>query len=148
MEKPQKWIDPNQVVRVFDYTIRLETSVLLENTESREKIPTLTMDSFKRILTINHDPHKQTYKYLLEEKCPTKNRLWKGVENFRYITKFLDSLGCSVAHDVSVSLNYFLDNLNETNRKLSELFESPMVGKIWIQRLNKATKDFIKSFPY
>jgi hypothetical protein len=106
------------------------------------------MDSFKRILTINHNQHKHTYKYLLEEKFPTKHRLWKGVENFRYITRFLDSLGSTVAHDVSVSLNHFLDNLNETNRKLSEIFESPIVGKMWIQRLNKATKDFIKSCPY
>jgi hypothetical protein len=148
MEKVQKWLNPIQRIRIFDYEIRLDTTVLLDDIESRERIPTLTLDSFKRIVSITHDANKRTYKYPLEERFPTKQRLWKGVENFRYITKFLDSLGSTVAHDLSISLNHFLDNLNETNRKLSALFDSPVVGKMWIQRLNKATKDFIKSYPY
>ena len=146
--KIQKWLNPIQRIRIFDYEVWLDTTVLLDNTVKREKITTMTMDSFKRILSITHDANKRTYKYLLEEKFPTKARLWKGVEDFRYITKFLDSLGNTVAHEVSVSFHRFLDKLHETSRKLSTIFDAPVVGKMWIQGLNKATKEYIKSYPY
>jgi hypothetical protein len=126
----------------------LDTTVLLDNIGSRVKIPVLTVDTFKRIVTIVRDTKKPTYKYLLEEKDPTGKGMWLGVENFRYITKFLDSLGNRDAHAVTVTLNNFLDNLHETNRKLSALFDQAPEGKTWIQRLNKGTKDFIKSCPY
>ena len=148
VEKVHKWMNPIQRIRIFDYEIYSDTTVLLDDIESREWIPTLTLDTFKRIVSINHDAKKQTYKYLLEEKFPGGKGIWLGVENFRYATKFLDSLGSTVAHQVSVSLHNFLDNLHLTNRKIAEMFGQPMVGKKWIQRLNKATKDFIKSYPY
>jgi hypothetical protein len=148
VEKIQKWLNPIQRIRLFDYEIYSDTTVLLDDLESREWIPTFTVDTFKRILSITHDSNKQTYKYLLEEKVPGEKGIWLGLENFDYLTNFLDSLGNSVAHQVSVSLHNFLDNLHLTTRKLSERFESAVIGKVWIQRLNKATKDFIKSYPY
>jgi hypothetical protein len=120
----------------------------LDDVASREKIPVLTVDTFKRIVTIVRNTKKLTYKYLLEEKYPAEKTMWLGVENFGYITKFLDSLGDREAHGVSVSLNNFLDNLHETVKKLSALFDQAPEGKTWIQRLNKGTKDFIKSCPY
>ena len=148
LEKVQRWLNPIQSIRIFDYAFYLDTTVLLDNVESREKIPVLAVDTFKRILAIVHDTNKHTYKYLLEEKYPIGTRMWLGVENFRYITRFLDSLGNREAHGVSVSLNNFLANLHETNRKLSAHFYQAPEGKTWIQRLNKGTKDFIKSCPY
>jgi hypothetical protein len=144
----QRWLNPIKRIRLFDYEIYSDTTVLLDNIGSRVKIPVLTVDTFKRIVTIVRDIKKHTYKYLLEEKYPSEKRMWLGVENFRYITKFLDSLGNRDAHGLSVALNNFLDNLNETNRKLSALFDQAPEGKTWIQRLNKGTKDFIKSCPY
>jgi hypothetical protein len=120
----------------------------LDDIASREKIPVLTVDTFKRIVTIVRDTKKLTYKYLLEEKYPDDKRMWLGVENFGYITKFLDSLGNRDAHAVSVKCDNFRLNLHETVRKLSALFDQAPEGKPWIQRLNKGTKDFIKSCPY
>jgi hypothetical protein len=148
VEKVQKWLNPIQRIRIFDYEIYSDTTVLLDDLESREWIPTFTVDTFKRIVSITHDANKQTYKYLLEEKVSGGKEIWLGLENFNYLSNFLDSLGSSVAHQVSVSLNNFLNNLHLTTKKLSERFESAVLGKVWIQRLNKATKDFIKSYPY
>jgi hypothetical protein len=147
-EKVQRWLNPIQSIRIFDYTIYSDTTALLGNIGSRVKIPVLTVDTFKRIVKIVRDTKKLTYKYLLEEKYPAEKRMWLGVENFGYITKFLDSLGDREAHGVSVSLTNFLDSLNETAKKLSDMFDQAPEGKTWIQRLNKGTKDFIKSFPY
>ena len=122
IEKVQRWVNPVKRIRVFDYEIYSDTTVILDNVGSREIIPPFTLDSFKRIVSITHDARKRTYKYLLEEKAPRRQEPWLGLENLRYTTKLLDSLGSKVAHDVSVSLEHFLDNLHEVNRKLSETF--------------------------
>jgi hypothetical protein len=147
-EKVQRWLNPIQRIRLFDYEIYSDMMSLLGNNGSRVKIPALTVDTFKRIVTIVRDTKKHTYRYLFEEKYPTEKRMWLGVENFGYITKILDSLGNREAHGLSVSLKNFQDNLHETIRKLSELYDQVSEGKTWIQRLNKGTKDFIKSCPY
>jgi hypothetical protein len=147
-DKVQRWLNPIQSIRIFDYTIYSDRTALLGNIGSIVKIPVMIVDTFKRIVTIVRDTKKLTYKYLLEEKYPAEKRMWLGVENFGYIIKFLDSLGDREAHGVSVSLKNFLDNLHETVRKLSELFDQAPEAKTWIQRLNKGTKDFIKSCPY
>ena len=147
-EKVQRWLNPIQSIRIFDYTIYMDTTALQDKITSRKKLPALTMDSFKRIVAITHNTNKHTYKYLLEEKYPNSKRMQLGVESFRYLTRFLDSMGSKVARGFSVTLSNTLDNLRETNRKLSALFDETLNGKRWIRRLNKGTKDFIKSCPY
>ena len=147
-EKVQRWLNPIQCVRIFDYTIYMDTTALLNNIDSRVKVPAIALDSFKRIVAITHDTNKGTYKYLLEEKCPTGKAMWLGIESFRYVTKFCDSLGSTRARSFSVTMTNILGSLREMNRKLSELYNQGGEGKTWIQRLNKGTKDFIKSCPY
>ena len=74
-EKVQRWLNPIQSIRIFDYTIYMDTTALQDKITSRKKLPALTMDSFKRIVAITHNTNKHTYKYLLEEKYPNSKRM-------------------------------------------------------------------------
>ena len=112
-------------------------------------MPVLDMRMFKNIIKIEHNVVNNKYKFFLEEKCKAvANSVWRCTQNFLYIMRYLDSLGCTEAHNAKVHFQIYLDKLHESSRKISELSESPIIGKKYIIRLNKATKDFIKSNPY
>ena len=106
---PQKFNNPVKVLRFMDYCMPLDSSFLLAKSDPSKCIDFNILGAiteYKRVTKMQHLDNK--FNFSVEEKWASPNKL-KGIENFRYVSEYLKSLGDKTAFVLSQELDIYID---------------------------------------